>query len=252
MSDFRSESAAGWRYLRFPLAGLLAAGALAAGALLASAGSAAAASADGISPARSVRVVAAADSSIRPSTLAQARRELDVTAKGAPGSKTRRAVKAFQRDSDLPVTGVLDTRTLDALDVEPGASARAAGDSDDDDDEDAPTGGVDPDDEDSGNGDSDDDGDSNDDAVLGDDEGSSVSLPAELERIAQCESGGNPNAVSPNGRYRGKYQFLRETWSGLGGTGDPAEAPEAEQDRRALKLYRKRGTAPWGTCGRRA
>src|SRR5215207_223252 len=28
-----------------------------------------------------------------------------------------------------------------------------------------------------------------------------------LERIAQCESGGNPTAVSPGGRYRGKYQF---------------------------------------------
>ncbi len=37
----------------------------------------------------------------------------------------------------------------------------------------------------------------------------SVGVPAALERIAQCESGGNPRAVSPGGQYRGKYQFSR-------------------------------------------
>ncbi len=79
-------------------------------------------------------------------------------------------------------------------------------------------------------------------------EGSDVEVPAQLQRIAQCESGGNPRAVSPDGTYRGKYQFDMETWRGLGGTGDPAEAPESEQDRLAVKLYRQRGTAPWGNC----
>jgi resuscitation-promoting factor RpfB len=78
--------------------------------------------------------------------------------------------------------------------------------------------------------------------------GSSVRLPAVLRRIAQCESGGNPRAVSPNGRYRGKYQFDRATWRSLGGTGDPAAASEAEQDRRALALYRRAGTSPWPNC----
>ena len=58
-----------------------------------------------------------------------------------------------------------------------------------------------------------------------------------LERIAECESGGNPRAVSPDGRYRGKYQFTRATWRALGGKGDPAKASEAEQDRRAKQLY---------------
>jgi peptidoglycan hydrolase-like protein with peptidoglycan-binding domain len=76
----------------------------------------------------------------------------------------------------------------------------------------------------------------------------SVRLPAVLKRIAQCESGGNPRAVSPDGRYRGKYQFDRPTWRAWGGKGDPAKASERTQDRIALKLYRARGTAPWPNC----
>jgi hypothetical protein len=77
----------------------------------------------------------------------------------------------------------------------------------------------------------------------------SVGVPAILRRIAECESGGNPRAVSPGGQYRGKYQFSRETWRSLGGSGDPADAPEWQQDQLALKLYRLRGTAPWPNCG---
>jgi peptidoglycan hydrolase-like protein with peptidoglycan-binding domain len=77
----------------------------------------------------------------------------------------------------------------------------------------------------------------------------SVSVPQVLERIAQCESAGNPRAVSPGGTYRGKYQFTRETWRRLGGEGDPADAPEWLQDRMALKLYRQSGTASWPSCG---
>ena len=72
---------------------------------------------------------------------------------------------------------------------------------------------------------------------------------AVLERIAECESGGDPKAVSDDGRYRGKYQFARSTWRSMGGKGDPAKASEAEQDRRARKLYRAQGTAPWPVCG---
>jgi hypothetical protein len=69
-----------------------------------------------------------------------------------------------------------------------------------------------------------------------------------LQRIAACESGGDPTAVSPGGRYRGKYQFSRATWRGVGGTGDPAQAPEAEQDRLAAKLLAQSGTSPWPNC----
>jgi hypothetical protein len=72
---------------------------------------------------------------------------------------------------------------------------------------------------------------------------------AELAKIAACESGGNPTAVSADGHYRGKYQFTRATWRWLGGTGDPAKAPEATQDAMAAKLLSLRGTAPWPVCG---
>lgn len=72
-----------------------------------------------------------------------------------------------------------------------------------------------------------------------------------LERIARCESGGNPRAVSPGGHYRGKYQFDYGTWRSVGGTGDPAAASEGEQDYRAARLYQARGPQPWPICGYR-
>jgi hypothetical protein len=70
-----------------------------------------------------------------------------------------------------------------------------------------------------------------------------------LEAIAQCESGGDPTAVSADGTYRGKYQFDSGTWASVGGSGDPAAAPEAEQDRRAQLLYDRAGASPWPICG---
>lgn len=70
-----------------------------------------------------------------------------------------------------------------------------------------------------------------------------------LDSIAQCESGGDPSAVSPDGRYRGKYQFDYQTWGSVGGSGDPAAAPEAEQDERAAMLHAQRGGQPWPNCG---
>ena len=69
-----------------------------------------------------------------------------------------------------------------------------------------------------------------------------------LERIAACESGGDPTAVSGDGRYRGKYQFSRRTWRDMGGRGDPARASEVEQDRMAARLLRRAGTSPWPNC----
>lgn len=76
----------------------------------------------------------------------------------------------------------------------------------------------------------------------------STALPRILVRIAECESGGDPTALSPSGRYRGKYQFSMSTWSQMGGEGDPAQASEWVQDRIALKLYRRAGTSPWPNC----
>jgi peptidoglycan hydrolase-like protein with peptidoglycan-binding domain len=74
------------------------------------------------------------------------------------------------------------------------------------------------------------------------------SVSTTLDRIAQCESGGDPTAVSSSGQYRGKYQFDRQTWESLGGSGDPAQAPEAEQDRLAAQLYSQRGGTAWPNC----
>ena len=82
--------------------------------------------------------------------------------------------------------------------------------------------------------------------------GGPSNVPAVLARIAQCESGGDPEAVSRDGRYRGKYQFSRSTWRAMGGSGDPADASEATQDRMALRLYRAEGVKPWPVCGRQA
>jgi len=72
---------------------------------------------------------------------------------------------------------------------------------------------------------------------------------ATLEAIASCESGGDPTAVSSDGSYRGKYQFHTSTWEAVGGSGDPAAAPEAEQDYRAALLYAQSGSSPWPICG---
>ena len=70
-----------------------------------------------------------------------------------------------------------------------------------------------------------------------------------LEAIAACESGGDPHAIGGGGAYRGKYQFDRGTWASVGGSGDPAAAPEAEQDRRAAVLYARSGASSWPVCG---
>lgn len=65
---------------------------------------------------------------------------------------------------------------------------------------------------------------------------------------AACESGGNPSAVSPDGRYRGKWQFDQQTWDAHAPSGwqgvDPASAPESVQDQAA-------GSVPydaWPNC----
>jgi hypothetical protein len=76
-----------------------------------------------------------------------------------------------------------------------------------------------------------------------------AATPPHLEAIAACESGGDPTAVDASGTYRGKYQFDLQTWASVGGTGDPAAAPETEQDRRAAMLYERAGASPWPVCG---
>jgi len=147
-----------------------------------------------------------------PAGVRALQQKLGVTADGIYGPRTRAAVKRFQRAHGLTPDGVAGPQTLAAL----GLGGQPAQDQ-------AVSGGA------------------------SDDAGGAAD--ATLQSIAQCESGGDPTAISPDGTYRGKYQFDRETWQQMGGTGDPADAPEAEQDRIAAKLLAARGTAPWPVCG---
>jgi hypothetical protein len=150
------------------------------------------------------------------SAVKAVQRRLKVSVTGYFGRQTEAAVKRFQRRRGLKADGIVGPATARALGVKLGSSSYA-------------TGGAAP--------------------SSGESSGSKrVKLPAVLVRIARCESGGNPRAVSRDGRYRGKFQFDMATWRSLGGKGDPARASEATQDRLALKLYRQRGTAPWANC----
>jgi hypothetical protein len=146
-------------------------------------------------------------------TVRALQQKLGVSADGIYGPKTRAAVKRFQRTHGLAADGVAGPRTLAALGVSTAAPEEA---------------------------------DASDAAAAAPADDAAVGT---LQRIAQCESGGDPTAVSGDGTYRGKYQFDRTTWREMGGTGDPAEAPEAEQDRIAAQLLAQRGTAPWPVCG---
>lgn len=171
---------------------------------------------------RAPKASAASDSRLSEATIAAAQEKLGVAADGVIGPVTRAAIRDYQRAEGLKVTGRLDKKTLSAL----GLRARAA----------------------SSNGDG--------GAAAGETpkRETSSAVPAELratlERIAECESGGDPRAVSANGLYRGKYQFHRDTWRGVGGKGDPAKASEREQDRRAAILYQRTGPSSWPVCGR--
>ncbi len=69
-----------------------------------------------------------------------------------------------------------------------------------------------------------------------------------LARIRACESGGDYSARSASGRFGGAYQFDRATFASVGGSGDPATASPAEQDRAAARLYSQRGAQPWPNC----
>lgn len=66
--------------------------------------------------------------------------------------------------------------------------------------------------------------------------------------LAQCESGGNPSAVSANGMYYGLYQFSIATWQSVGGSGLPSEASVAEQTQRAQILQARSGWGQWPAC----
>src|SRR5690349_12695461 len=143
-------------------------------------------------------------------TTKQVQKALGIKADGILGPKTKRALRSYQRRNGLKVTGRADTATLRSLGLVGQPQSTTL------------------------------------DAVA------PGPIPADakaiLDQIAQCESGGNIAIESRDGRYFGKYQFSLPTWEAMGGTGSPAEAPEATQDALAYKLYQQRGTAPWPAC----
>jgi hypothetical protein len=77
-------------------------------------------------------------------------------------------------------------------------------------------------------------------------------------RAHESDTAGGYQAVSPDGRYRGAYQFDQPTWNSVArsiGRDDlvgvnPATVAPADQDTMATALYEMRGTQPWGgRCG---
>jgi hypothetical protein len=77
-----------------------------------------------------------------------------------------------------------------------------------------------------------------------------------LGSIKDRESGGNYEAVSSSGTYRGAYQFDQRTWdSNAEASGrtdlvgvDPATVDPASQDQIATDTFGRRGSQPWGGC----
>jgi peptidoglycan hydrolase-like protein with peptidoglycan-binding domain len=63
-------------------------------------------------------------------------------------------------------------------------------------------------------------------------------------QLRMCESSNRYDINTGNGYY-GAYQFDLPTWRSVGGSGYPNQASKAEQDYRALILYRMRGWSPW-------
>jgi hypothetical protein len=67
-------------------------------------------------------------------------------------------------------------------------------------------------------------------------------------RLRMCESGNN-YAINTGNDHYGAYQFDVSTWRSVGGSGYPNRASPAQQDARALILYRQRGWQPWQCAG---
>jgi hypothetical protein len=68
-----------------------------------------------------------------------------------------------------------------------------------------------------------------------------------FDRLAMCESSGNPTAV--HGPHRGAFQFLLETWHAAGGAGDPVDA--SYEDQRAVAMHWAQVDDPaqqWPVC----
>jgi hypothetical protein len=68
----------------------------------------------------------------------------------------------------------------------------------------------------------------------------------------ECESGNDPNAIGGGGKYRGAFQFMRDTWRGAPKSpgGDPIDYNWKTQAVVAVALKHRVGTSPWPNCGK--
>ena len=73
--------------------------------------------------------------------------------------------------------------------------------------------------------------------------------PANWDRMAQCEAGGNWAINSGNG-YFGGLQFSLAMWTDVGGAGYPHEASREEQIKRGMILQARGGWGQWPSCAR--
>ncbi len=153
-------------------------------------------------------------------SLSAVQRALRVPADGVQGPVTQRALRAFQASHGLLVDGVVGPQTERVMGLGPedgaGSTHRSRAT----------------------------------DTARTARTHESGPFDARLARIARCESGGDARAVSADGRYRGRYQFDLATWRAVGGSGDPASASAAEQDRRAAALLAAQGPSAWPACAR--
>ncbi len=68
---------------------------------------------------------------------------------------------------------------------------------------------------------------------------------------AECESGGDPDAIGGGGAYRGAFQFTKSTWRHAPKSpgGDPIDYPYKTQAVVAVALMKQDGTGHWPNCG---
>jgi hypothetical protein len=70
-------------------------------------------------------------------------------------------------------------------------------------------------------------------------------------KTAECESGKDPNAIGGGGKYRGAFQFMKQSWHDAPKTpgGDPIDYGYKTQAVVAVALKKRMGTKPWPVCG---
>jgi hypothetical protein len=82
----------------------------------------------------------------------------------------------------------------------------------------------------------------------------SITAPyrAFLAKLRACEVRGQarPYQTNTGNGFYGAYQFTISSWTAVGGSGLPSNAPPAEQDYRAVRLLHLQGPGAWPVCSR--